>query len=113
MDGRAAVASVLLAHGADDRAVDRNGQSARSIAVQRRMWPVVRLLDEAERAYGLGRARALVEGGRAVVCADPESVEAGTEEVVPAVNYLVCHALPDDLWRVLDDMMRGSVASVV
>ncbi len=111
MDGRAAVAVVLLARGADDRAVDRNGQSCRSIAVQRRMWPVVGLLDEAERAYALARSRRLVEEGRAAVVADSESVEVGTEAVGPAVAYLVCHALPDDVVRVVDDLLRGSPAS--
>ena len=108
MDGRAAVASVLLAEGADDRAVDRNGQSCWSIAVQRRYWPVVGLLDEAERAYVVARARRLGELGRAAPRADPEAVDAGREEVVAAVTYLVCQALPDDVWGVLDDIVRGS-----
>lgn len=111
MDGRAAVASTILAWGADDRAKDRNDQSCRAIAVQRRMWRVVGLLDEAERAYALSKARRLLElegGERVAVCADPESVAAGTEEVLPAVVSLACHALPDDVARVLDEMLRGS-----
>lgn len=109
MDGRAAIAALLLAHGADDRAVDRNGQSCRSIAAQRREWPVVGLLDEAERAYVVARARRLGELGRAEPRADPEAVAAGREEVVvAAVSHLVCQALPDDVWGLLDDMLRGS-----
>lgn len=108
MDGRAGVCTTLLLWGADDRAVDRNGQSCRSIAAQRRMWPVVGLLDEAERAYFLACARRLEEQGRAVVVADPESVKEGTEEVLPAVVSLVCEALPDDMAYLLDHMLRGS-----
>lgn len=108
MDGRAAIAALLLAHGADDRAVDRNGQSCRSIAAQRREWLVVGLLDEAERAYVVARARRLGELGRAGPRADPEAVAAGREEVVAAVSHLVCQALPDDVWGLLDDMLRGS-----
>lgn len=108
MDGRASVCTTLLLWGADDRAVDRNGQSCRYIAAQRRMWPVVGLLDEAERAYFLARARRLEERGRAVVVADSENVEQGTEEVLPAVVSLVCEALPDDVARTLDYMLRGS-----
>lgn len=111
MDGRTEIAALLLAHGADHRAVDRNGQSCRSIAAQRRNWPVVALLDEAKRAYTVSCARRLVELERAAPAADPVAVAEGREEVVAAVAFFVCQTLPDDLWRVLDEMVWGSVGS--